>query len=393
MNFGPLNNTGGERRLNVAVSRARYEMIVYSTLKASQIDLKRSNAKGVEGLKGFLEFAETGTLPAVSGNVNKMDNNVMVDQIGDALARKGYVTDSFVGRSNFKVDIAVATSEEPEKYILGILCDGRNYYETKTTRDREIVQPGVLRMLNWRVMRVYSIDWYENRERALEQILQELESVDNDQEEAEPKEETATYIFDAEKIRDAGISEQLARNKAMRPYKECTTKFAAVDKDSFNPYQERFSLIIKKILKDEQPATEGYLCKRMAKAIGFGHAGANVQRAVAYAVSKLYQDPLSIGGVYSYWLDEESAKDYKCYRSPSPRSITEIPAIEIANAIKEVIEEEFSLPKDKIPTIAARKLGFSSAGAKICEVINKTIDLLEKKSMIVVNNGSVTVVD
>ena len=392
MNFGPLNNTGGERRLNVAVSRARYEMIVYSTLKASQIDLKRSNAKGVEGLKGFLEFAETGNLPIVAGTVNKKEHNVMVDQICDALAQKGYVTDSFVGRSNFKVDIAVATSDNPEKYILGILCDGRNYYETKTTRDREIVQPGVLRMLNWRVMRVYSIDWYENRERALEQILQELKSVETgtNLSEVESKEETLSYIFDAEKIKDAGISERTVRNKAMKPYKECGTKFAAVDKDSFNPYHDRYFQIIKKILKDEQPATEGYLCKRLSKAIGFGHAGANVQRAVSYAVSKLYQDPLSIDGVYSFWLDEASAKDYKNYRSPSPRSITEIPAIEIANAIREVIDEEFSLPKDKIPTIAARKLGFASAGAKICEVINKTIDLLEQNAVITITNGSVT---
>ena len=369
MNFGPLNNTGGERRLNVAVSRARYEMIVYSTLKASQIDLKRSNAKGVEGLKGFLEFAETGNLPIVAGTVNKKEHNVMVDQICDALAQKGYVTDSFVGRSNFKVDIAVATSANPEKYILGILCDGRNYYETKTTRDREIVQPGVLRMLN-----------------------QELKSVETgtDLSEVESKEETMSYIFDAEKIKDAGISERTVRNKAMKPYKECGTKFAAVDKDSFNPYHDRYFQIIKKILKDEQPATEGYLCKRLSKAIGFGHAGANVQRAVSYAVSKLYQDPLSIDGVYSFWLDEASAKDYMNYRSPSPRSITEIPAIEIANAIREVIDEESSLPKDKIPTIAARKLGFASAGVKICEVINKTIDLLEQNAVITITNGSVT---
>lgn len=78
------------------------------------------------------------------------------------------------------------------------------------------------------------------------------------------------------------------------------------------------------------------------------------------------------------------------YRSPSPRSITEIPAIEIANAIREVIDEEFSLPKDKIPTIAARKLGFASAGVKICEVINKTIDLLEQNAVITITNGSVT---
>ena len=404
MNFGPLNNAGGERRLNVAVSRARYEMMVFSTLKASQIDLKRSNAKGVEGLKGFLEFAETGKLPATSlppsGEASGASGlsfqraggtpNVMVEQICNALARHGYVTEPFVGRSNFKVDIAVSTREHPERFILGILCDGRTYYETKTARDREIVQPGVLRMLNWRVMRVYSIDWYENRERALEQILQELKSAESGTAQEEPVEETASYVFDADKIKAAGVSDNVVRNEALRPYKESELDVLNVDKDSFNPYDETYARIIKKILKDEQPATESYLCKRLAKAIGFGHAGANVQRAVSFALSRLYQDPLSIDGIYSFWLDEKNAQDYPYYRAPSPRSITEIPTIEIVNAIKEVIEEEFSLPKDKIPTLAARKLGFSSAGAKICDVINKAIDLLEKNSVVVITNNLVS---
>ena len=148
--------------------------------------------------------------------------------------------------------------------------------------------------------------------------------------------------------------------------------------------------IIKRILKDEQPATESYLCKRLAKALGFGHAGPNIQRAVSFALSDLYMDSLSVSGLNGVWLDEESSKNFKGYRAPSPRSITEIPTIEIANAIKEVIEEEFSLPKEKIPTIAARKLGFSSAGAKICEVINKTIDMLEKNAVLVITNGVVS---
>ena len=387
MNFGPLNNAGGERRLNVAVSRARYEMIVFSTLKASQIDLKRSNAKGVEGLKGFLEFAETGKLPFVSGTTHHLGTSVMVEQICEALARKGYITESFVGRSNFKVDIAVSTKEKPEKYILGILCDGRTYFETKTTRDREIVQPNVLRMLKWRIMRVYSIDWYENRERALDQILQELKRAESGASEEKPAEETAGYIFDAEKIKDSGFSDTLYRNQGLRLYHEYEGVAENIDKDSFNPYDGKNLSVIKKILKVEQPVTEGYLCKRLAKVIGFGHAGANVQRAVSYALSGLYQDPLSIDGVYSFWLDEKSAGDYKDYRAPSPRTIIEIPVVEIANAIKEVIKEEFSLPKDKIPTIAARKLGFSNAGAKICDVINKTIDLLEKNSVIAITNG------
>lgn len=390
MNFGPLNNAGGERRLNVAVSRARYEMLVFSTLKSSQIDLKRSNAKGVEGLKGFLEYAETGKLPFISGTAHTLGSNVMVDQICDALARKGYITESFVGRSNFKVDIAVSTKEHPETYILGILCDGKTYYETKTTRDREIVQPSVLRMLNWRVMRVYSIDWYENRERALNQILKELESAESGKPEDTLEDETASYVFDADKIKNAEINDGVVRNKAQEAYKECDIEMTLVDKDSFNPYDNKNAQMIKRILKDEQPITESYLCKRFAKALGFGHAGANIQRAVSFALSGLYQDPLSACGVYSFWLNEESAKGYRGYRAPSPRSITEIPTVEIVNAIKEVIEEEFSLPKDKIPTIAARKLGFSSAGAKISEVIKAVLTLLEQNSVIINNNGLVS---
>jgi len=174
MNFGPLNNAGGERRLNVAVSRARYEMIVYSSLKSQQIDLKRSHAKGVEGLKGFLEFAETGRLPMMGMQQRHDGLNVMVSQICAMLTAHGYVAKPNVGRSNFKVDVAVATKEHPEQYVMGILCDGRSYYETKTTRDREIVQPGIMRMLGWQVMRVYSVDWYENRERSAQQILEAL---------------------------------------------------------------------------------------------------------------------------------------------------------------------------------------------------------------------------
>ena len=390
MNFGPLNNAGGERRLNVAVSRARYEMMVFSTLRASQIDLRRSNAKGVEGLKAFLEYAETGRLPIVPGSSRSAQAGVMAEQICDALARKGYITETAVGRSDFKVDIAVATREQPEQYILGILCDGKTYYDTKTTRDREIVQPGVLRMLNWRVMRVYSIDWYGNRGRTLQLILDELAAAEaGEQPEEQQEEATASYIFDADKIKSAGITDSVERDKARQPYREYTTATAPVDKDTFNPFEAKVTQTIKHILNVEQPATESYMAKRLAKVLGFGHAGANIQRAVAFALPQLYQDPMTIGAP-AYWLNEESAKDYRGYRSPSPRTITEIPAIEIANAIREVIDEEFSLPKDKMPSLTARKLGFASSGAKICEAVNAVIQLLEQQKVITVNNGLVS---
>lgn len=387
MNFGPLNNVGGERRLNVAVSRARYEMIVYSTLKSSQIDLKRSNAKGVEGLKYFLEYAETGKLPYISGTTHEYHTNVMVDQICEALAHEGYITDTLVGRSNFKVDIAIATHQDPDNYILGILCDGKSYYETKTTRDREIVQPNVLKMLNWKIMRVYSIDWYENKDKVLKQILKELQETEDGEIQDENDEETATYVFDAEKIQNSSIADDETGNKYRRPYDVCEIDGYSSCKYYYDPCISLNNEVIDKILQNEQPATETYLCKRLAKAFGFGHAGSNIQRGVMLATRKLYKDPLSVCGINSYWLNEESAKDYHFYRAPSPRTITEIPTVEVANAIIELLEESLSIPKDNIPTIAAKKLGFSGAGSKISDVISKTIRLLEKNSVIVISDS------
>lgn len=174
MNFGPLNQQGGERRLNVAVSRARYEMLVFSSMTSKDIDLKRSKAKGVEGLKLFLEFAERGTIPAQ----NKQEGNrksELVASLACELRHHGYEVRTFVGRSAFRIDIAVLDSSNPEHYLLGILCDGLGYYQTQTTQDRELVQPSVLTALGWEIMRLWSLDWYQDKERVVAGIIERLE--------------------------------------------------------------------------------------------------------------------------------------------------------------------------------------------------------------------------
>ncbi len=378
MNFGPLNNAGGERRLNVAVSRARKEMLVYSTLSSSQIDLKRSHAKGVEGLKAFLEYAESGRLPMLAETVRHTESNMMVMQICEALQSHGYPTNTFVGRSNFKVDIAVSTKEAPGQYILGILCDGKNYFETKTTRDREIVQPSVLEMLNWQVMRVYSIDWFEHPDETVRQILDTIDNIQSDSLQKKTEEGVKSYVFNVEKTKADNAARPAISNENRRDYQEAVVASGSIQPDNFDPFAKKTMKLIQGILETEQPVNENYLCKMMAKYLGFGHAGPNIQKSVAYAYSKgiIYKDPRAIGGSSCLWLDKKSAADYHSYRSPSPRSINEIPYPEIANAIRELIREEYSLPKSSIPTLAAKKLGFSGAGKNIQTTMNEVLDYM-----------------
>lgn len=168
MNFGPLNKAGGERRLNVAVSRARYEMKVFSTLRPEQIDERRTQAEGVLGLKRFLQFAQRGA-DALGATVDS-SNSIMVQQIASRLEKEGYEVKTAVGASAFKVDIAVVDPLNCDRYLLGIICDSDGYYRLKTVRDREVVQPTVLRMLGWNLMHVWSIDWLMHSDMIIKRV-------------------------------------------------------------------------------------------------------------------------------------------------------------------------------------------------------------------------------
>ena len=176
MNFGPLNNRGGERRLNVAVSRARYEMMVFSTLRAEQIDLRRSQAAGVEGLQKFLKYAEGGDSPLTPLLQRGEQEEGLSADIAAALNSLGYKTALNVGRSKFKVDVAVVDPQDPDRYLIAILIDNHARNATKIARDRELTQPAVLEGLGWKVLRVWSIDWLQNRQRVLDTIVAAIET-------------------------------------------------------------------------------------------------------------------------------------------------------------------------------------------------------------------------
>ena len=177
MNFGPLNRDGGWRRLNVAISRARRQMIVYAAIRPEQIDLNRTRSAGVAGLKGFLEFAEKGSnvLVAKQGML-KPQNNILEEQLAQAIREMGYQVKCNIGCSAYKIDLGVVHPEHPDTYTLGIMLDGDHYKEANTSRDRNILQPGVLKGLGWKLVHIWTLDWLDNPDKvkaALKQAIEE----------------------------------------------------------------------------------------------------------------------------------------------------------------------------------------------------------------------------
>lgn len=353
MNFGPLNNAGGERRLNVAVSRARHEMYIFSTLKSSDIDLRRSKARGVEGLKHFLHYAETQSLPSVAQAGSSFRHSVIADRIASELRGRGYVVATDVGRSQFRVDVAVAEEGNPDRYMLGILLDGENYRDTATTRDREIVQPSVLGGLDWKVMRVWSVDWFNNKNRIIERIIEKLGEKPDD--EPAPKAEPE-FDISTEKI--------AARKTNAIEYVRYT-----VHPDKANGMADLD--LMGRIINAEYPITFRYLCRRMIALRGgvrLSHTMLNEFREIA---DRFHNED---GAIWKYGT---SPGKYKYFRPDSGRDIAEIPGIELVNVLKETLAEHLILSEDNLILGAIKKMGFSRRSAAIDTAFRAALEKLK----------------
>ncbi len=173
MNFGPLNMDGGHRRLNVAVTRARKHMKVFSSMLPSDIDLMRTSARGVEALRNFLMYAQTSKLTIPVNQISSTEVDAITKEIARRLTEKGYECRTEVGSSQFKVDIAVKSPTEQETYILGILIDGCTYAKASID-DREMVRPQMLQRLGWQVYRLWAVDWVNQPQKVMNDIMQLL---------------------------------------------------------------------------------------------------------------------------------------------------------------------------------------------------------------------------
>lgn len=172
MSFGALNRDGGEKRLNVAITRARSEMHVFSSILAEDIDTSRTQALGVTHLKNFLDYAQRGpvALPALDeGSVGDVESP-FEEAVLQALRTRGWDIRPQVGVSGYRIDLGVIHPDHAGKYLAGIECDGATYHSSATARDRDKIREAVLCNLGWSILRIWSTDWFMNPKDASERI-------------------------------------------------------------------------------------------------------------------------------------------------------------------------------------------------------------------------------
>lgn len=175
LNFGPLGQVGGERRLNVAITRARDKMEIFSSFHPNEIDPARVTHQGVRDLREWLIFARGGQFaPALAQSLGMPDSPFEL-AILEGLHKRGWKVQPQVGCSGYRIDIAVVDPNNTGHYLAGVECDGATYHSFKAARDRDKQRQGVLEGLGWSIVRVWSTDFFENREKELDRVHRQLQ--------------------------------------------------------------------------------------------------------------------------------------------------------------------------------------------------------------------------
>lgn len=385
MNFGPLNREGGWRRLNVAVSRAREEMRVYSSLKPEQLDLSRSRSQGVAALRSFLEFAQKGTAALEKETENALPENGFAELLAGHIRRMGYEVRTHVGCSQFRIDLAVADPKDSSRYLLGILCDGENYLAGKTARDRNVNQEAVLRSLGWNLCRVWILEWRENPIGVLERLRETLRQAENGGLPLNLQTKTAPFQPEPEK--------ELEPEEKLPEYTVCVLDPVEAAPEDFylELYDQAICQQLHRVLETEAPISREQLCRRVLAAWGITRLGARPERRIRMLLEQLPVLCTQSGNREFYWNPGQLPEEYHQFRIPQEggarRDPEDIPPEETACAVEYVLKRQVSLPKEDLIREVYRLFGFQRTGSALAEAADAGIQLAVERKIAAEEGG------
>ncbi len=405
MAFGPLNNAGGERRLNVAITRARQQVVVHATLRPDQIDLARTNALGVKHLRSFLDYATRG--PQALAEALTLDPHARAGSpfeadVRQALVERGHDVALQVGCSGYRVDLAVRDPQRPGCFLLGIECDGAFYHAATTARDRDRLRQTVLERLGWRLVRVWSSDWWRGREREVLRLEQKLTEAQNvaasatsnpparldqcavsEPAIAAPKRDSAAANCDMTALAGSQVYAPTRVDRARGAF-ETATAAALVE-------------VILLVLATEAPLHGDLLVRRVGSFLEMPRVTARARKRVLDAARALPAPHQPVERGEFLWLVGLDPSRWTDFRVPDPtddltsRDAEHLPPEEIANAALQIVQGQIGLSQEDLVRHTAQVFGFARAGTKVQAAMAAGIELAVARGGIAARDGRLTV--
>ena len=421
LNFGPLNKNGGWKRLNVAVSRARSEMIVFTSMTADMINLKRTKAKGVEALRDFLEFAQKGQLQSENIEENMEERQGIMEHICQTLNEHGYKYQRSVGHSKFKIDIAVMNPYNEEEYLLGIMLDGESYRQSSNTKDREVAQISVLKGLGWDIYRIWTMDWWDNKEKELKKLIECLDYKKEAAYDVCAKEEVSTEESECiedmqiiKKIKDISVQEpviikysteqdhvvksnmNLTKQKQdvnslyrKEPYVPADVTVEDISTDEYvqSKNKKRITEKIQQIVDTEAPVSYDTLVKKTLRSFNIARSSPKTLEATEKALKAACTKMNKQQGVKFYWRNDQDPSAYYSFRADknanTRRSANDICQQELKNAVCMTLLENGRMKKDDLIKATIRTMGYARSSNVLVSAVERGLKYGRKTGEII----------
>jgi very-short-patch-repair endonuclease len=398
MGFGPLSVEGGERRLNVLISRAKLRCEIFSSITADDIDLERARSRGAAAFKAFLSFAQTGRLP-ISQPSGGEEESPFEEAVAHAVESLGYQVQRQVGIAGFFVDLGVLHPKQPGRYVLGIECDGAAYHHSRSARDRDRLRQAVLEDHGWIIHRIWSTDWFQ---RPSEQLRKVAEAIARAQ--ATIDENTLGDLpsahFEITSESENGIEREIifevdnrGVSRLSAPYSEAS--FHVPSKlDPHELYTKDMAAIVLRIVEHEGPIHEEEIVTRVRMLWGKGRAGSRIHDSVARAVRSLLTSKACVREEHCLAMlgCVARVRNRANVMSPTLRKPDHLPPTEIRAAILAILDASHGATRSEIPSAVARLLGFQATSAQLKTMIESQIGKLVRAGTLGDVNGMLKVV-
>ena len=382
MNFGPLSSQGGERRLNVLISRARERCEVFGSITAADIDLQRAKSRGAAAFKTFLRFAATGVLEAQPPTDGDHDSD-FERQVEIALEGLGHEVHRQVGATGFIIDLAIVDPVKPGRYLLGIECDGATYHSSRSARDRDRLRESVLKDRGWKIHRVWSTDWFHRPGEQLQKFLAPIEQArivwDCDEEAPDDHDDTPVEV-------DVALAEIERNNEpdGMNGESQFAWACAYVESNqsvpNSTPIPETRPSILERVVTTlvqiEGPIHKDEIARRITSLWGLQRTGARIAEAISNAVEAGIRSGKLRAELDFIAHSEQSivpVRDRSDVTASNLKKPEMIPPSEVRQAIIYFIKEQIGLRREELPVMVSRVFGFKSTSPKIKELVDKTL--------------------
>jgi very-short-patch-repair endonuclease len=367
--FGPLAAEGGERRLNVLISRAKERCTVFSSITAE--DIKAAPGKlGVNAFKEFLQFAEKGYFDVPIDTEKGFDSD-FEESVAMLLTKHGYKVQPQVGMAGFFIDIGVIDPSNENRFCCGIECDGATYHSSRSARDRDRLRQEILESRGWRIYRIWSTDWFHRRQDQEARLLDYLSSLGNPQSINDSATEDSEPLLDIfEPLATVSNAEEIA----CVPYIESNEKAFSNKKAPHEVSVYKRAELVKKIVEIEGPIHQEEVARRVSKAFGLEKAGARIQAATLEGL-KFANGLVSENGFWT--VEGDNKKDVRNRANVVNKNLEKaeyLPPREIRTALEHLVKSSVQIEDAELIQQVSRLFGFQRCGPDLKIVIQKILD-------------------